>query len=71
MNAEEIAARELVELLAAVPSEALSITEAKRRLCGETRPISDLHQAMGYAERNGWIRLSRDFLSMSLLCDAA
>jgi hypothetical protein len=59
-------ARHLVRLLAAAPAQALPIKEAKRRFCGETTPISDLHAAMGYAKLKGWIGYSRDYRSMNL-----
>jgi hypothetical protein len=62
----ESMAHHLVRLLTDEPTRALPIKEAKRRFCGDTTPIGDLHAAVGYAEVNGWIAYSRDYLNMTL-----
>lgn len=60
----------LVSILAAAPEQALTIMSAKDAFCGATKPISDFHIALGYAEINGWLEQSRDHLWVKLLPDS-
>jgi hypothetical protein len=59
-------ALELIRTLAAAPGHSSSILKLKHAFCGATRPITDLHAAMGFAESKGWIAYSRDYLSIWL-----
>lgn len=58
-------ATELVRILAA-SGDAVTIVAAKEKLCGTTRPISDLHAAMVFAVNRAWIRYSTDYLCIML-----
>ena len=57
---------ELVALLAGASNRSMSIVAAKDAFCGRTRPIRELHAAMGYAHASGWLVYSDDYLRIRL-----
>jgi hypothetical protein len=56
----------LLSVLAAAPHCALSVVRAKERLCGRHGLITDFRKALAYGQGKGWIRTSRDALSIDL-----
>lgn len=57
---------DLVRMLARRLDRAMPVVSAKQEFCGETRPISDFHDALVLAENSGLIVYSSDYLSIRL-----